>query len=129
MALTAPLSSLAASSTADHSLTNLTRLLARQQKILSHPDEETERKLRRDVYFRRKVGQNLDLARTLLLRLEQDAAGVKVLSRRQAEQTELMRKRDGIEWLSEKLEAWEEVCFGALPTMCDGCATEYWADW
>jgi hypothetical protein len=54
--------------------------------------------------------QNLDYARMLLLRLEQDAATIQVQSRKQEIQSELLQKRDVIRELSERLDELEEVC-------------------
>lgn len=54
--------------------------------------------------------QNLDYARTLLLRLEQDTATIKIQSKKQEAQTELLQKRNIIQQLSERLQELEHVC-------------------
>jgi hypothetical protein len=47
--------------------------------------------------------QNIEYARTLLLRLEQDALQIKIQSKKQEAQTDLVRKRDALDRLSERL--------------------------
>lgn len=52
--------------------------------------------------------QNIDYARTLLTRMEQDAFGIKVLARKQETQADLNRKRDLLDNLTYRLEEVEE---------------------
>ena len=68
----------------DTTAIDLTRLLARLQQPLLTPDGAT--------------------ARTLLLRLEQDAINIKIQSRKQEIQTDLLKKRDIIVKLSDRLQ-------------------------
>lgn len=53
--------------------------------------------------------QNIDYARTLLSRMEQDAFGIKVLTRKQETQAELNRKRDLLDNLTYRLKEVEEL--------------------
>ncbi|KAI1082386.1 hypothetical protein F5B20DRAFT_34961 [Whalleya microplaca] len=91
------------------SLTDLNRLLARLRQNLLHADAERERRLRTSEYERNKVGINLEYARTLLTKLEQDALAVKVHARRQELQTDLNRKREVFEQLAERLRELEDI--------------------
>lgn len=97
-------------------------MLYRLQQILINPDAATESKLRISSYEREKVGtvrifhssppasiltiqsiQNIEYARTLLLRLEQDALQIKIQNKKQEAQADLVRKRDALDRLSERL--------------------------
>ncbi|OJD34207.1 synaptobrevin protein [Diplodia corticola] len=80
---------------------SLTRLLDRLQTALLSPDADP--KLRTSSFERTKVGANLEYARSLLLRLEHDTAGVKIQSRKQAQQADLHAKRDLIRQLNQRL--------------------------
>ncbi|KAI0127442.1 synaptobrevin [Xylariales sp. AK1849] len=91
------------------SLTDLNRLLARLQQSILHADAERERRLRTSEYERNKAEINLEYARTLLTKLEQDALGVKVHSRRQEMQTDLNRKREVFEQITERLRELEDL--------------------
>jgi len=99
--------STAGASTPETAAINLTRLLSRLQKTLLRPDSVTEQRLRSSSYERIKVGTNLDYAKTLLLRLEQDTVNIKIQSRKQEAQAELLQKRDVIRALDERLEEFE----------------------
>ncbi|ORY63530.1 uncharacterized protein BCR38DRAFT_437071 [Pseudomassariella vexata] len=91
------------------SLNDLNRLLSRLQHNILHADAERERRLRTSEYERNKAGVNLEYARTLLTKLEQDAAGIKTQARRQEMQADLNQKRDVFEQLMERLRELEEV--------------------
>ncbi|KAL7626903.1 hypothetical protein AAE478_003677 [Parahypoxylon ruwenzoriense] len=91
------------------SLTDLSRLLDRLQANILHADAERERRLRASEYERKRVEINLEYARTLLTKLEQDALGVKVHARRQEIQADLNRKRDVLEQVAERLGELEEI--------------------
>ncbi|RYP31150.1 hypothetical protein DL767_005903 [Monosporascus sp. MG133] len=91
------------------SLADLNRLLARLQQSILHADAERERRLRTSEYERNKVGTNLDYARTLLTKLEQDALAIKIHARRQEAQADLNRKRDVFEQLTERLRELEDL--------------------
>ncbi|RYO97776.1 hypothetical protein DL766_000735 [Monosporascus sp. MC13-8B] len=90
-------------------LAELNRLLARLQQSIIHADAERERRLRTSEYERNKVGTNLEYARSLLTRLEQDALAIKVHARRQEAQADLNRKRDVFEQLTERLRELEDI--------------------
>ena len=111
----------------DPTAINLTRMIARMQKILISPDQDTESKLRSSSLERERVAtvsqpvlyshvylskglQNLEYARSLLLKLEQDAQNIKVQNRKQETQVELSKKREMIQKLVERLEELNEVC-------------------
>lgn len=53
--------------------------------------------------------QNIDYARLLLTRLQQDALGIKVLARRQEVQADLNRKRDLLEQVTDRMRDLEEL--------------------
>ncbi|RYP57783.1 hypothetical protein DL769_009276 [Monosporascus sp. CRB-8-3] len=91
------------------SLADLNRLLARLQQSILHADAERERRLRTSEYERNKVGTNLEYARALLTKLEQDALAIKVHVRRQEAQADLSRKRDIFEQLTERLRELEDL--------------------
>ncbi|KAI1743744.1 hypothetical protein F4680DRAFT_355646 [Xylaria scruposa] len=91
------------------SLTDLTRLLDRLQQSILHADAERERRLRTSEHERNKAGINLEYARTLLTKLEQDALAVKVHARRQAMQADLNQKRAIFEQLTERLRELEDI--------------------
>ncbi|KAL1637709.1 hypothetical protein SLS58_009135 [Diplodia intermedia] len=80
---------------------SLTRLLDRLQTALLSPHADP--KLRTSSFERTKVGANLEYARSLLLRLEHDTAGVKIQSRKHAQQADLQAKRDLIKQLNQRL--------------------------
>lgn len=58
--------------------------------------------------------QNIDYARLLLTRLQQDALGIKVHARRQEVQADLNRKRDILEQVTERIRDLEELSAHAL---------------
>ena len=118
----ARLSSVTGPAGPDPTAINLSRMLYRLQQILINPDAATESKLRISSYEREKVGtvrifhssppasiltiqsiQNIEYARTLLLRLEQDALQIKIQNKKQEAQADLVRKRDALDRLSERL--------------------------
>ncbi|KAF2143430.1 uncharacterized protein K452DRAFT_247990 [Aplosporella prunicola CBS 121167] len=101
MARTSTAPAPAAPAPTDPTLTSLTRLLARlSQTLLSSSAPPT---LRSSSDTRTRVGANLEHARNLLLRLEHDAAAIKIQSRKQALQADLAAKRDTIKLLNQRL--------------------------
>lgn len=58
--------------------------------------------------------QNIDYARLLLTRLQQDALGIKVLARRQEVQADLNRKRDLLEQVTDRMRDLEELSAHAV---------------
>ncbi|KAI1384621.1 uncharacterized protein F4822DRAFT_368126 [Hypoxylon trugodes] len=91
------------------SLPDLNRLLDRLQENILHADAERERRLRTSEYERSKARVNIDYARSLLTRLEQDALAIKVHSRRQEVQADLNQKRDLLEQVTERFRELEEI--------------------
>ncbi|KAH8910256.1 hypothetical protein BR93DRAFT_925287 [Coniochaeta sp. PMI_546] len=90
-------------------LIDLTRLLSRLQQTVLRADAERERRLRSSEYERKKVGTNIDHARTLLTKLEQEALATKVHTRKQELVTDLNRKRELLEQITERLHDLEEI--------------------
>lgn len=103
-------SSMSTSSHSNPTDINLTRLIARLRETLIVPDEATEKLLRRSSLERERVGENVAYARDLLIRLEQDALNIKVQSRRQEVQNDLVAKRGVLQRFQEVLEELNEVC-------------------
>ncbi|KAK0109657.1 hypothetical protein ONS95_002338 [Cadophora gregata] len=99
---------LSSANSPDLTAINLTRLLARLQQTLISPDSATESRLRTTLE-REKVGTNIEYARTLLVRLEQDAQTIKVQSRKHEVQADLVQKREAIQRLSERLDELNEL--------------------
>ncbi|PSS25087.1 hypothetical protein M430DRAFT_114495 [Amorphotheca resinae ATCC 22711] len=93
----------------DTTAIDLSRMLARLENILVTPDSATETKLRASSYEREKVGTNLEYARSLLLRLEQDALRIKIQSKKQEAQADLVRRRETLQMLSERLRELNEL--------------------
>lgn len=90
-------------------LTDLTRLLNRLQQTILRADAEREARLRASEYEREKAQANINYARSLLTKLEQEALGVKIHVRKNEVQTDLIRKRDIIEQLTERLSDLAEI--------------------
>lgn len=109
---------------------NLARLISRLQTTLLEPDTETAHRLRTSRFERSKVGavsdddcgmssydansitlQNLEYAKTLLLRLEQESANIKSQSKKQDVQNELQAKQDQLDALDGRLNELNAVCY------------------
>ncbi|EXV03426.1 hypothetical protein X797_003226 [Metarhizium robertsii] len=71
-----------ASASPDTALAELTQLLLRLQNNLLHPTPDREKRLRTSEYERAKAEANLEYARNVLTKLEQDALRVKAPTRR-----------------------------------------------
>ncbi|KXX79019.1 hypothetical protein MMYC01_204300 [Madurella mycetomatis] len=84
-------------------LTDLTLLLSRLQQTILHADAEREARLRASEYERAKARANINYARSLLTKLEQEALTVKIHARRHDAQADLVRKREVLDQLSERL--------------------------
>lgn len=95
-------------------LVDLDRLLGRLQQTILRADAERERRLRTSELEREKVTVNIDYARLLLTRLQQDALGIKVHARRQEIQADLNRKRDLLEQVTERIRDLEELSAHAV---------------
>ncbi|OTA60383.1 hypothetical protein K449DRAFT_435487, partial [Hypoxylon sp. EC38] len=90
-------------------LADFNRLLARLQENILHADAERERRLRTSEYERSKARVNIDYARSLLTKLEQDALAVKIHSRRQELQADLNQKREVLEQVTERFQELDDV--------------------
>ncbi|KAK6952900.1 hypothetical protein Daesc_005197 [Daldinia eschscholtzii] len=90
-------------------LPDLSRLLDRLQANILRADAERERRLRTSEYERAKARVNIDYARALLTKLEHDAFAIKVHTRRQEVQSDLDRKREVLEQITERFYEIEEV--------------------
>ncbi|KAK3301580.1 uncharacterized protein B0T15DRAFT_497300 [Chaetomium strumarium] len=84
-------------------LTDLTLLLNRLQRTILHADAEREARLRDSEFEREKARANVNYARSLLTKLEQEALAVKIVGRRQETQADLVRKRELLDQISERL--------------------------
>ncbi|KAH7326413.1 putative synaptobrevin protein [Stachybotrys elegans] len=87
----------------------LGQLLYRLQQAVLHPTPERERRLRTSEYERAKLAVNLDHARSLLSRLEQDALTIKAPHRRSEVQGTLNRQREILEQLLDRLEDYRKI--------------------
>lgn len=84
-------------------LNDLTILLNRLQRTILHADAEREARLKENEFEREKAQQNISYARSLLTKIEHEALSVKIHTRRQSLQTDLVRKRELLDQLSERL--------------------------
>ncbi|KAK4465727.1 hypothetical protein QBC42DRAFT_260815 [Cladorrhinum samala] len=85
-------------------LNDLTILLNRLQRTILHADAEREARLKENEFEREKAQQNISYARSLLTKIEHEALSVKIHTRRQSLQTDLVRKRELLDQLSERLD-------------------------
>ncbi|KAK2062458.1 synaptobrevin [Colletotrichum caudatum] len=92
----------------------LNQLLRRLDQTILHADERRERRLRASEFERARLNSNLNYARSLLTRTEQDAMHIKLLSRRQEMQADLNRKRELLERLVDRMHDLEQVRSQAL---------------
>ncbi|KAK0748857.1 hypothetical protein B0T21DRAFT_421242 [Apiosordaria backusii] len=90
-------------------LTDLTLLLNRLQRTILHADAEREARLKESEYEREKALRNITYARSLLTKVEQDTLAIKIHARRQYLQSDLVRKRELLDQLSERLSDLAEV--------------------
>jgi hypothetical protein len=102
---------LARGATAQHSdpVAALDRVLGRLRQNILLADEARERQLRNDDLARRKAASNVEYARGMLTKLEQEALGIKILSRRQDTQVDLNSKRELLNELTDRLKHLEEM--------------------
>ncbi|GJC80731.1 protein transport protein use1 [Colletotrichum liriopes] len=87
----------------------LNQLLRRLDQTILHADQDHERRLRASEFERARLNSNLDYARSLLTRVEQEAMHVKLLSRRQDMQADLNRKRELLERLMDRMHDLEQL--------------------
>ncbi|KAK4196134.1 hypothetical protein QBC40DRAFT_258288 [Triangularia verruculosa] len=90
-------------------LTDLTLLLNRLQRTILHADAEREARLKESEFEREKALRNITYARSLLTKVEQDTLTIKIHARRQDLQSDLVRKRELLDQLSERLSDLAEV--------------------
>ncbi|KAF3769952.1 hypothetical protein M406DRAFT_86758 [Cryphonectria parasitica EP155] len=90
-------------------MVDLDRLLNRLQQTILRADADRERRLRNSEYERQKLAFNIDYARTLLTKMDQDAFSIKVLTRKQETQDDLKRKREVLDHITHRLKDLEEM--------------------
>ncbi|KAI1094646.1 hypothetical protein F5B19DRAFT_19669 [Rostrohypoxylon terebratum] len=90
-------------------LDDLNRLLARLQENILHADANRERRLRTSEYERSRTRVNIEYARSIVTKLEQDALAIKVHSRRQEVQADLNQKREILDQVAERFQEFEDV--------------------
>ncbi|KAK0670608.1 hypothetical protein QBC41DRAFT_317377 [Cercophora samala] len=90
-------------------LTDLTLLLNRLQRTILHADAEREARLKESEFEREKALRNITYARSLLTKVEQDTLAIKIHARRQDLQSDLVRKRELLDQLAERLSDLAEV--------------------
>ncbi|KAG5931400.1 hypothetical protein E4U53_001781 [Claviceps sorghi] len=96
-------------SSPDMTLADLTQLLLRLQQNVLHATPERERRLRSSEHERAKVESNLNHARSLLTKLEQDALHMKAPVRRTETQNLLNQNRDRLETLLDRLQDLRQI--------------------
>ncbi|KAK1965794.1 synaptobrevin [Colletotrichum sublineola] len=87
----------------------LNQLLRRLDQTILNADQGRERRLRASEFERARLNSNLDYARSLLTRVEQEAMHIKLLSRRQYMQADLNRKRELLERLVDRMHDLEQL--------------------
>ncbi|EFQ25049.1 synaptobrevin [Colletotrichum graminicola M1.001] len=97
------------SSSAEKGVAELNQLLRRLDQTILHADEGRERRLRASEFERARLNSNLNYARSLLTRIEQEAMHIKLLSRRQDMQADLNRKRELLERLVDRMHDLEQL--------------------
>jgi len=90
-------------------LLDLNRLLGRLEQNILRASAEQERRLRRDEFQRTRARYDIETARAVLTRLEQDALATKIHSRRQELQADLTHKRELIDDLLERIQDLEDM--------------------
>ncbi|KAI1457137.1 hypothetical protein F4805DRAFT_201896 [Annulohypoxylon moriforme] len=90
-------------------LNDLNRLLARLQENILHADADRERRLKASEYERSKARVNIEYARSIVTKLEQDALSIKATSRRQEVQADLIQKREILDQVAERFQEFEDV--------------------
>ncbi|KAK3898192.1 hypothetical protein C8A05DRAFT_38228, partial [Staphylotrichum tortipilum] len=94
-------------------LTDLALLLNRLQRSILHADADREARLRQSSFERDKAAQNVAYARSLLAKLDQDALALKLHARRQDAQADLLRKRDLLDQVADRLSDLAELAAAA----------------
>lgn len=96
-------------------LTDLNLLLSRLQRTILHADAEREARLKESEFERAKAQTNINHARSLLTRIEQETLSVKIHTHRQSIQTDLVHKRELLDRLSERLSDLAEFAAASTP--------------
>ncbi|KAK1599004.1 synaptobrevin [Colletotrichum navitas] len=96
-------------SSAEKGAAELNQLLRRLDQTILHADKGRERRLRASEFERARLNSNLNYARSLLTRIEQEAMHIKLLSRRQDMQADLNRKRELLERLVDRMQDLEQL--------------------
>ncbi|KXH35915.1 synaptobrevin [Colletotrichum simmondsii] len=99
----------AGGATPERGAAELNQLLRRLDHAILHADQSRERRLRASEFERARLNSNLEYARSLLTRVEQEALHVKLLSRRQDMQVDLNRKRELLERLVDRMHDLEQL--------------------
>ncbi|KAF4824901.1 hypothetical protein CGCSCA5_v000896 [Colletotrichum siamense] len=102
-------SSTSAPAPPERGVAELSQLLRRLDQTILHADHDRERRLRASEFERARLNSNLDYARSLLTRVEQEALNVKLLARRQDMQADLNRKRELLERLVDRMHDLEQL--------------------
>ncbi|KAJ5003189.1 hypothetical protein K4K48_012251 [Colletotrichum sp. SAR 10_66] len=102
-------SSTSAPAPPERGVAELSQLLRRLDQTILHADHDRERRLRASEFERARLNSNLDYARSLLTRVEQEALHVKLLARRQDMQADLNRKRELLERLVDRMHDLEQL--------------------
>nr|XP_036575362.1 Protein transport protein use1 [Colletotrichum truncatum]KAF6781920.1 Protein transport protein use1 [Colletotrichum truncatum] len=93
----------------ERGVAELSQLLRRLDQTILHTDEVREKRLRASEFERARLNSNLEYARSLLTRVEQETLHVKTLSRRQEIQADLNRKREILERLMDRMHDLEQL--------------------
>ncbi|KAF3806168.1 hypothetical protein GCG54_00005929 [Colletotrichum gloeosporioides] len=102
-------SSTSAPAPQERGVAELSQLLRRLDQTILHADHDRERRLRASEFERARLNSNLEYARSLLTRVEQEALHVKLLARRQDMQADLNRKRELLERLVDRMHDLEQL--------------------
>ncbi|KAK5653094.1 hypothetical protein OQA88_9192 [Cercophora sp. LCS_1] len=108
-----------------NSLTDLNRLLSRLQQTILRADAEREARLRSSEFEREKARTNIRYAQSLLTKLEQEAAlTIKIHTRRQELQTDLVQKREILEQISDRITNLSEIASASTNDSDDASSSE-----
>ncbi|KAG7115070.1 hypothetical protein HYQ44_007934 [Verticillium longisporum] len=89
--------------TPERGTAELAQLLSRLEHTILRADQARERRLRSSEFERARINSNLDYARSLLTRLEQETIGLKFQARKAELQTDLNVKRELLEKLVDRM--------------------------
>lgn len=86
---------------------SLNRLLSRLEHTLLSPASES--RLRHSAYERKRVGANIEHARSLLLILEKQSGAIRIQTQKQQAQTDVARQRDTVKRLTARLQELDQL--------------------